>query len=143
MNVYLDTSSLFKLYQNESGSKDFDDLFRDNNITDVFISEITKVEFVSALFKKVRMKETDMANAGKAITLFNEDLVKYIIVPVEANIFEKAKLLILKHGLAGLRTLDAIQLASAIEVKNMVNKYFTSDKLLHSLFETEGLPITA
>lgn len=141
MNIYLDTSSLFKLYQNESGSKDFDDLFRDNNITQVFISEITKVEFVSALFKKIRMKETDLISAERAIRLFNADIPKYIIVPVETNIYEKAKQLILKHGITGLRTLDAIQLASAIEVKDMINKYFTSDKLLHSLFEKENLPI--
>jgi predicted nucleic acid-binding protein len=40
----------------------------------------------------------------------------------------------------GLRTLDAIQLASAIEVKEVVDKYFTSDKLLISLFEKENLP---
>ena len=140
MNIYLDTSSLFKLYQNEPGSKNLGDIFSIVNITEVFISEITKVEFVSALFKKVRMKETDLGDAESAIRLFDNDFEKYIVVPVENNILEKAKRLILKHGIAGLRTLDAIQLASAIEVKNRVTKYFTSDKLLLSLFEKEDLP---
>lgn len=54
--------------------------------------------------------------------------------------FENAIRLILKYGQDGLRTLDALQLASAIEVKNIVTKYFTADKLLLSLFEKEHLP---
>ena len=86
------------------------------------------------------MRETDLADAQKAIALFDSDFGKYIIVRVGSNIFEKARQLIVEHGIEGLRTLDAIQLASAIEVKNLINKYFTSDKLLHVLFEKEGLP---
>jgi uncharacterized protein len=111
MNMYLDTSSLFKLYQKEPDSKNIDDIFSNTSIAGVFISEIAKVEFVSALFKKVRMKETDLADAQKAIALFDNDLRKYIIVPVESNIFEKAKQLIFTYGVTGLRTLDSIQLA--------------------------------
>ena len=141
MNIYLDTSSLFKLYQKEPDSENLGDIFYNTSITGVFISEIAKVEFVSALFKKVRMQETDLSDAQKAIRLFDNDFEKYIIVPVESNIFEKAKQLILEHGIIGLRTLDAIQLASAIEVKRLVNKYFTADKLLSSLFEKENLPV--
>ncbi|HEY5464275.1 MAG TPA: type II toxin-antitoxin system VapC family toxin [Hanamia sp.] len=141
MKIYLDTSSLFKLYQKEPDSENLGDIFYNTSITGVFISEIAKVEFVSALFKKVRMQETDLSDAQKAIRLFDNDFEKYIIVPVESNIFEKAKQLILEHGIIGLRTLDAIQLASAIEVKRLINKYFTADKLLSSLFEKENLPV--
>lgn len=39
-----------------------------------------------------------------------------------------------------LRTLDALQLASALEVKATVNKFITADKLLLALFEKEDLP---
>ncbi|HEV2830375.1 MAG TPA: hypothetical protein VGW31_00220 [Hanamia sp.] len=73
--------------------------------------------------------------------MFDNDLRKYIIVPVESNIFEKAKQLIFTYGVTGLRTLDSIQLASAIEVKSQIDKYFTSDKLLNLLFEKENLPV--
>ena len=55
MKLYLDTSSLFKLYHNESGTEEMDSIFSDNEVTGVFISEITSVEFISAVFKKVRM----------------------------------------------------------------------------------------
>ena len=141
MKLYLDTSSLFKLYHSESGTEEMDAIFSDNNITDIFLSEITNVEFISAVFKKVRMKELSMKDAKQMIKLFDNDLKKYTIVPVSSVTLESATFLILRYGQDGLRTLDALQLASAIEVKDMVNKYITSDKLLLSLFKKEYLPI--
>lgn len=106
-----------------------------------FISAITKVEFVSAIYKKVRMQTLTANDAKEIISLFDNDLKKYIIIPVTNIAIGNAKLHILKYGQEGLRTLDAIQLASAIEVKELVDKYFTADKLLSSLFEKEYLPI--
>jgi predicted nucleic acid-binding protein len=139
MKIYLDTSSLFKLYQKEPDSAPVEEIFTNNRITDIFISEIAKVEFVSALYKKVRMNETRLEDAKRAINLFNDDIEKYLIVPIEKNLIIKAKQLIIMYGIDGLRTLDSIQLASALAVKNEVNKYFTSDKLLRLLFEKENL----
>ena len=140
MKLYLDTSSLFKLYHLEPGTEEIDNVFIDNEVSGIFLSAITNVEFISAVFKRVRMKELSMNNAEEIIKLFDDDLIKYTIVPVSSKILEAAKLLIFKYGQDGLRTLDALQFASAIEVKNMVNKYFTADKLLLTLFEKEYLP---
>lgn len=141
MKVYLDTSSLFKLYQREPDSVTVEEVFKNRSIDDIFISEIAKVEFVSALFKKVRMKETELADAEKAIRLFENDLTKYTVVPAQSNLLKTAKDLIVTYGITGLRTLDSIQLASAIEVRDQIDKYFTSDKLLRFLFKKENLPI--
>jgi len=139
MKIYLDTSSLFKLYHKEIGTEEMDQLFSSNNITAIFLSELTNLEFFSALLKRVRMKEMSIENADEIIKLFKEDLKKYTIITVSTDVFENASRLILKYGQDGLRTLDALQLASAIEVKNIVTKYFTADKLLLSLFEKEFL----
>ncbi len=76
MKIYLDTSSLFKLYQKEPGSAPVEEIFTNNRITDIFISEIAKVKFVSALYKKVRMNETRLEDAKRAINLFNDDIEK-------------------------------------------------------------------
>ena len=43
MKLYLDTSTLFKLYHNELGTQDMDNVFSDNDVTDVFILSITQV----------------------------------------------------------------------------------------------------
>ncbi len=141
MKLYLDTSSLFKLYHDESGTQELDNFFSANNIVDIFLSEITKVEYVSAVYKRARMKDLSGSDAEIIIKLFESDLQKYSIIPVNSITLEKAKILIGKYGQDGLRTLDSMQLASAIEVKNIVNKYFTSDQLLHTLFLKENLPV--
>ena len=86
------------------------------------------------------MKDLNMIEAKQIIELFENDADKYLFVPLNKTILDNSKLLISKHGAVGLRTLDAIQLASAIKVKNLTSKYFASDKLLHALFEKEGLP---
>ena len=86
------------------------------------------------------MKDLDMMQAKRIIGLFENDADKYLIVPLSKTILDNSKLLISKHGVDGLRTLDAIQLASVVSVKNLTSKYFSSDKLLPALFEKEGLP---
>ena len=142
MKVYLDTSSLFKLYHKEPGTEDLDRIFFDNSITAIFLSEITNVEFISAVYKRVRMKELHRNDAEQIIRLFDNDIKNYTIIPLSSTTIELAKTLILKYGQEGLRTLDALQLASAIEVKDLINKYFTADKILLSTFEKEHLPIS-
>ncbi len=49
-------------------------------------------------------------------------------------------ILLSQYGIKGLRTLDAIQLSSALSLKeNKDMAFFTHDKLLQSIFEQEGL----
>lgn len=49
MNVFIDTSTLFKLYQNESGSEIIYDYLKSNEIQNIYLSDITKVEFHSII----------------------------------------------------------------------------------------------
>jgi uncharacterized protein len=44
-----------------------------------------------------------------------------------------------KHWRKGLRTLDSIQLASALKVKNQIELFLTSDNLLSEISQIEGL----
>ena len=57
MKVYMDTSSLLKLYHAEDGTDELDNFLEDHLIEGIFLSEISKIEFDSAVWKKVRMKE--------------------------------------------------------------------------------------
>ncbi|MEO7045757.1 MAG: type II toxin-antitoxin system VapC family toxin [Ferruginibacter sp.] len=140
MKIYLDTSSLFKLYKSEPGSEEVEDILSGNELTGISLSEITKLEFISAVFKRVRMKDLDMNDAKQIIEFFERDIPRYTFVPLNSTLLDTARSLILKHGADGLRTLDALQLASAIAVKDIINRYLTSDKILKSLFVKEGLP---
>lgn len=45
MKIYLDTSSLFKLYKRETGSEEMEAVISNSNVAGIFLSEITKLEF--------------------------------------------------------------------------------------------------
>ena len=57
MKIFLDTSSLIKLYHFESGTDYLDQIFEEYIISEIFLSDIAKVEFNSAIWKKVRTKD--------------------------------------------------------------------------------------
>ncbi len=140
MTIFLDTSSLIKLYFFEDGTISLESFLSKNKIEIIFLSEISMIEFESTLWKKVRMKELLEENVKASIEAFEIDKNKFKFIPINNIVLKNARKLISKYGLDGLRTLDSIQLSCCIEVKESVNKYFTSDKLLQTIFEKENLP---
>lgn len=139
MKIFLDTSSLFKLYHDEEGTKDLELLFSKVKITEIYLSEITKVEFSSTIWKKVRTKEITIKQAEETLMLFALDFERYNFVPTDNLILNQAITLIQKHGKVGLRTLDGVQLSTCLSLKNQADAFFTADKLLHFLISEEGL----
>jgi uncharacterized protein len=141
MNIFLDTSTLIKLYFFEEGTVALETFLSKNDINFIFLSEIAKLEFESTLWKKVRTKELEEKNALASIEAFDNDKSKFKFIPINNSILLTAKALISKYGKNGLRTLDSIQLSSCIEVKDLTDRYFTSDKTLLNIFIQEELPI--
>ncbi len=139
MKIFLDTSSLFKLYHREADTVIIEEIFSQAVVTNVYLSEITKVEFTSSVWKKVRTKEITESEATKTLQLFDEDCAKYTFVATDSIIIEQARNLTTKYGLKGLRTLDSIQLSSAISLIKEVGLFVSSDNLLKSLLDEEGL----
>ena len=56
LNLFFDTSALVKLFHQEEGSDRIIQLM-ENEDTQVWISELAKLEFISALHRRFRMKE--------------------------------------------------------------------------------------
>jgi predicted nucleic acid-binding protein len=139
MKVFFDTSSLFKLYHRESGTEELMNLFNGIGIEVIYLAEITKIEFSSVVWKKCRKKEIDEKSAAQLIEKFDKDSIKFSYVPEGQTLRLKAKGLIGKHWEKGLRTLDSIQLASALKVRNQIELFLTSDKLLSEISQIEGL----
>lgn len=139
MKVFFDTSALFKLYHRENGTEELMNMFNEIGIEVIYLAEITKVEFCSVVWKKCRMGEIDESSANQLIVKFEKDSVKFSYVPEGQLLRLKAKGLIAKHWIKGLRTLDSIQLASALKVKNQIELFLTSDKLLSEISQIEGL----
>ena len=139
IKIFLDTSSLFKLYHHENGTEELENVLLKFRITHIYLSEITKVEFTSALWKKVRTNEIYSEQAVITSKLFESDFEKYNFISTDSLILEQARNLTIKYGIEGLRTLDSIQLSTCKVIENQVDIFITADKLLSFLIEKEGL----
>jgi uncharacterized protein len=141
MKVFLDTSSLFKLYHRENGTEELMKLFNESGITAIYLALITKVEFNSVVWKKCRKNEINESLAFLMIEKFDKDSVKFNYVSEGNKLRQNARHLIGKHWEKGLRTLDSIQLASALKMKNKIDLFLTSDNLLAEISQIEGLKL--
>jgi len=139
MKIFLDTSSLFKLYHKEENTEELELIFSNIKITGIFLSEISKIEFTSTIWKKVRTKEITQLEARKTLDLFENDFSKYTFVATTSIIIEQARMFCSKYGTQGLRTLDSMQLSTCVSLSSEVGIFFTADKLLKSLLEAERL----
>jgi hypothetical protein len=75
----------------------------------------------------------------KSLELFDFDLGEYSFIAVDNIIIEHAGLLLLKYGTIGLRSLDSIQLATVLELKDEVTQFFTADEVRKKTISLEGL----
>lgn len=140
MRIFLDTSSLIKLYHEEKDSESFKNIIIQNPISSIFLSELTRVEFLSALWKKVRQGELTTEIVGQMAALFEHDAAQFNFLPLDDHIVHNACALLAKYGLDGLRSLDSVQLATAIALRDKADFFVTSDKLLRALLVKEQLP---
>ncbi|MDX2072690.1 MAG: hypothetical protein SFV55_29920 [Haliscomenobacter sp.] len=75
--------------------------------------------------------------------LFTNDFEKYAFISTDSLVLEQARNLVSKYGLQGLRTLDSIQLATAVLLSHQADLFLTADKLLKSFMQGEGLLVEA
>ena len=141
MNLFFDTSALFKLYHWEEGTDELMNFFRKSSVNAIYLSEITTIEFSSAVWKKCRKREINENIAKKLIEKFDKDSEKFRFVPQNPELKNLARNLIAKYWSDGLRTLDSLQLASALKIKENIAIFLTSDKLLADVAMHEGMNI--
>jgi len=159
MPVYfLDTSALIKYYHDEKGSdrvKEIIDTARgeeekeeeedERGKAQIYISELSLVEFRSALFKKFRRGDITTDDRTAAINLLNSDVLsrKFSIIPLEsAHIRGAISLLESYADKFALRTLDSIQLAIALAIQEEMKeavKFVCADQTLITIAEKCGL----
>lgn len=141
MKIFLDTSSLFKLYHKESGTQELMGFLNKNTIEGIFLAELTEIEFSSVIWKKCRKEEIDEKTALTLIEAFEKDSENFNIVSESSEIRQLAKKMIRKYWKEGLRTLDSIQLASVLMIKDKVDFFFTSDNLLAEIANLEKIKV--
>ena len=128
---FLDTSALAKLYHQEQGSEMVEGWAADHTIR-LWLSDLASIELHSVFVRKVREGELVEATLQIALECFQEDLhSRFHIVRLTEDIIERAVALLLEHGKRRpLRTLDALQIASAQAVESNGLTFVTADRQL-------------
>ena len=136
MSVYFwDTSALAKYYHKENGSDYVEGLF-ESPANKHFVSEVTLVEMLSITAPKVRSGDLQKPDFYMYRKVFQQDIRDklLLVLKLDSAVVERAQTLVAKHGMTkgvGLRTLDAMQLASAMFLQERrLRRFVTSDKRL-------------
>lgn len=121
-NYFLDTSALAKLYHKEIGSEHMDRILEERGSRSI-ISHLSIVEMDSVLAIKMRTGEIDEPAMEIARRRFRADLAQQRLLvapPVLERHFHSARKLLVQYGVSeGLRTLDALQLAIALDLRQL------------------------
>ena len=140
MILFFDTSALLKAFQKEAGTEKVIELL-ENNENEIVISELTKIEYKSALYRRFRNKELNENSLIELIINFNEFTETIEIEEINSFTIKKAEELIHNQGKSGLRTLDAVQFASFVLVENKVKKFVCADTRLCDIIEKEDYKV--
>jgi predicted nucleic acid-binding protein len=109
--VYLDTSSLVKLYVEEEGSRSVRDLVERADL--VATSVVTYAEARAALARQRREGGLTAAGFGQAKRDFEQDWPRYLTIEVSEVVYRNAGNLSEKHHLRGF---DSFHLASYLSL---------------------------
>lgn len=140
MSYFVDTSSLFKRYQQEEGTEFVSAILEDAS-QPVFISTITIIEIVSNLKRLFEVdKITNEEQFLKQRAFFYQDIsaLGITILDISPEDIIKAEELILKRY---MKPVDSIQLAIALNMKHDNATFVASDERLCKIATEEGLSI--
>ena len=137
MILFVDTSALLKAFQKESGTETVIELLK-NEENEIVVSELTEIEFKSALFRRLRNGEITENDLNELVVLFEDYIQSIDIEEINSLTIRTADELLTKHGKIGLRTLDAIQFAGFHLIETDLKTFISADLRLCSIIENAG-----
>ena len=141
----LDTSALAKLYHREAGTE-FVSRLLENHEGSAFLSRLGLLEMHSVLASKVRTGEMIAEESALLRRRFRSDVRsrRFRIVALRLRHYSQAEELLEKHGPSrGLRALDALQLAVALDLhrNGVIDSMITADKVLLRVAPIENIVV--
>ena len=138
MKFFLDTSALVKFFYIESGTE-FVTQIIEHEASEIWISDLARLEFTSALYRRYRNKALDEIKLHTATTYFDKQLISFSIEPLNQLVIDEAGLLLKKYGKEyGLRTLDALHLGTYSLISEQGWCFVTSDTVLADVAKLAG-----
>ena len=141
MKLYLDTSALVKFFHVEEGTRNVYDLV-ENSENEIFISELAKIEFYCALYRRFRNKEIEKENLERALEGFEAQINDFQVERLGRAVIREAEKLIKSSApYHGLRTLDALQLATYSLISEKDWYFVSTDKPLNDIATEKGFNV--
>lgn len=141
MNLFFDTSALVKYFHPETGTAHVIELM-DNASNTLWVSDLARIEFISALYRKFRRGDIDDAQLQETLTTFDLEWSQWNHQPISAAVIAEAdKLMRHKAQQYGLRALDAIQLASFTLLAENDWAFVVADGLLTDTATSEKINV--
>ncbi len=138
MNLFFDTSALVKFFHEEEGTDIVTDLILEQN-NEVWISELGRLEFISAVFRRFRNKELDEEQLNTAVDSFENQIAAFNIEPLGHAVLEEAELFIKNHGRThGLKALDALHLGTFSLLSEKDWSFVVADGNLYNVAKVIG-----
>jgi uncharacterized protein len=139
-SYFVDTSALGKRYVIETGSAWVRSWMRSKTGNVIVVSDLASVEGISIFARLHRQGHITPTRHTRlqAVFLWHMEY-EYLVVPVDSLVLTQARLLLNQYP---LRTLDAIQLASAQHAATILGEpitFVTSDRALLNAAAGEGL----
>lgn len=142
MTIYVDSSFLVSSYVSDSNSAESDR--RRSGRHDIWITPLNETEFGHAVHQQVFRGTMNLAEANQLWNVFEQDCAKGVWVPtgMPHSVWRTSIELAQRHGpVLGMRTLDSLHVACALELK--AERFWTFDERQRRLAEAAGLDTRA
>ena len=138
MNFFLDTSALVKLFHVEPGT-DIVTRIVQHAASEIWISDLARLEFTSAIYRRFRNQELDELRLHTSLTYFENQLHTFRLEPLNQLVIDEAGILLRKYGkVNGLRTLDALHLGTYSLISEHGWCFVTADTVLFNVAREAG-----
>ena len=145
MKYFFDSSGIVKRYIPETGTAWVKSIIRKTPRTDLYVSQITGAEVIAAFAKRLRAGDITHVNYNKAVKAFERHFRrKYTRLDVTPAVVRRAMDLAKVNPLRGY---DAVQLASALNLKDVLQKlgasliFVSADETLCDAARAVGLSV--
>jgi predicted nucleic acid-binding protein len=142
LNIYADSSFIASLYIQDAHFADATRLM--SFAPSVWISPLNRCELAHAIYQKVFRAELTKSEGDRAWAEFESDWVNgiWISTDMPAKTWDRSILLAERHSAKlGVRTLDSLHIACALELK--AERFWTFDERQARLAEAMGLNTSA
>jgi predicted nucleic acid-binding protein len=117
-HYFFDSSALVKRYISERGTPWIRSLLPPNTANVILIANVTQVEIMSGILRRMREKQISQRTAQAIRVLVDHHASReYTVIGMSPAIIEYAENILEKHP---LRAYDSIQLASALEANTQL-----------------------